>query len=126
MNQIKSHEELEKRLKEFALRVLRLVKELPKTEENRIYGRQVIRSSSSVGANYAEATSAHTKPDFLHDMNKCRKEAKETVYWLGLIFEANLVFQSRMKNLLDESLQIFKIFTSSVKTARNRQKNNKY
>lgn len=70
MNKAYSQRELEKRLKEFALRVLRFVKSLPLTEENRIYGRQVIRSSSSIGANYAEATCAHTKPDFLHDINR--------------------------------------------------------
>ncbi len=121
MNKIKNHEELEKRLKQFALRVLRLVKSLPKTEENRIYGRQVIRSSSSMGANYAEALCAHTRPDFLHDINKCRKESKETVYWLELIYEANPTFQERMKDLLDESRQLFRIFMSSVKTAKNNQ-----
>lgn len=118
-NMINSQKELEKRLKEFALRVLKLVKSLPLTEENRIYGRQVIRSSSSIGANYAEATCAHTKPDFLHDINKCRKESKESVYWLELIYEANPDHQERMEDLIDESKQIFKIFMSSVKTARN-------
>jgi four helix bundle protein len=51
---------LEKRLKQFSLRVLRLIKSLPKTEENITYGKQVIRSSSSIGANYAEATCVHT------------------------------------------------------------------
>lgn len=87
--------ELEARLKKFALDVLRLVKSLPPTEENKIYGRQVIRSSSSVGANYMEATCAHTRLDFLHDMNKSRKEAKESVYWLELILKPILLFKTK-------------------------------
>ena len=124
MKTIKTHEELENRLKEFALRILRLIKSLPLTEENKIYGRQIIRSSSSMGANYAEALCAHTKLDFLHDINKSRKESRETVYWLGLIYEANPTFKKRMEDLLDESQQLFKIFTSSVKTSK--QKTVKY
>lgn len=111
--------ELEERLKKFALRVLNLIRTLPQTEENKIYGKQVIRSSSSIGANYMEASCAHTKLDFLHDINKSRKEAKESVYWLELIFEANPSFQSKMIELIDESKQIYKIFMSSVKTTRN-------
>lgn len=111
--------ELEERLKKFSLDVLHVIKQLPLTEENKIYGKQVIRSSSSIGANYAEATCAHTKPDFLHDINKCRKEAKESVYWLTLIDESNSAFHSRIKEVLNESDQIFRIFMSAVKTAKN-------
>ncbi|MBI4100663.1 four helix bundle protein [Candidatus Microgenomates bacterium] len=122
MNQVQKQEELEKRLKEFTLRVLKLIKSLPRTEENIIYGRQVIRSSSSIGANYAEATCAHTNADFSHDLNKCRKESKETIYWLELIFGTNPSLQTRMLPLIDEGRQIFKIFMSSVKTAKERQK----
>jgi|SRR3989344_2294504 len=118
MKQINKQKEFEERLKQFALRVLKLTKALPKTMENQIYCRQVIRSSSSVGANYAEATCAHTKPDFLHDINKCRKESKESVYWLELLFETNPSFQLKMRDLIGESKQIFKIFMSSVKTAK--------
>lgn len=118
MNKISNHEELATRLKSFSIRILKFVKLLPQTEENKIYGRQVIRSSSSIGANYAEALCAHTKLDFLHDINKCRKESNETVYWLELIYEANPSFQSKMEVLLDEAKQIFKIFMSSVKTTK--------
>ena len=114
-----NQKDLEERLKKFALRVLKLVKNLPHTEENKIYGKQIIRSSSSIGANYAEATCAHTKPDFLHDINKSRKESKETIYWLDLIYESNPSFQSKMVELIAESKQIYKIFMSSVKTAKS-------
>lgn len=114
-----TQDELAKRLKKFSLDVLGSVKDLPKNEENKIYGRQVIRSSSSIGANYAEAACAHTKLDFLHDINKCRKESKETTYWLELIYEVNPLFQARMKPILNEANEIYRIFMSSVKTAKN-------
>lgn len=114
-----SKEELRKRLKEFGLETLKMVKSLPNSDENKIYGRQVIRSSSSIGANYAEATCAHTTPDFLHDINKCRKEANETLYWLEMIQAAN-INTAQINKLIDESRQILKIFISSVKTAKER------
>ncbi len=109
-------EELLGRLKKFALDTVKLIKELPRTEENRIYGRQVIRSSSSVGANYSEATCAHTKADFVHDLNKCRKEAKETVYWTELILETNKTYSGIIEPVLKEAKEIFRVFMSSVKT----------
>jgi len=114
-----NQQELEKRLRSFALRSLRLVRALPKTPENRIYGNQLIRASSSVGANYAEATCASTKRDFTYDINKCRKEANESVFWLELLFAANPLFQKRMLPLLDEAKQIVKIFQKSVSTAKS-------
>lgn len=123
MSKINSQSQLEKRLQEFSLAVLELVRSLSKTEENKIYGRQVIRSSSSIGANYAEATCAHTRPDFLHDMNKCRKEAKETFYWLELISKTNPLYKSRMRDILDESMQLFKIFMSAILTTKKNLQN---
>lgn len=100
--------EFEKRLKNFSLRVLKFIKALPITTGNKIYGHQVIRSSSSIGANYAEATCALTKKDFTHDINRCRKEAKETLPSL----------KQKMADLINESEQIVKIFQSSVSTAK--------
>lgn len=111
-------EELQKRLKAFALDTLKIVKSLPLSEENRIYGRQVIRSSSSIGANYAEALYAHSKQDFIHSINLSRKEASETLYWLEMIQSANKTVM--VDGLMDESSQILKIFISSVKTAKER------
>lgn len=117
-----NHEQLEERLKKFALRVLKLVKSLPKTEENRIYGRQVIRSSSSIGANYVEAVYSHSLQDFLHSVNISRKESAETLYWLELIYSANKPTAARMLKLLDENKQLLKIFISSIKTAKKNDK----
>ena len=122
MQVIKSSKDLESRLTKFSINVFKLYKQLPKTTENIIYGRQVVRSSSSVGANYMEATCAHTRLDFLHGLNLSRKESKETHYWLVLILEANPQLKESINPLLDECGQILRIFTSSVKTTKENVK----
>lgn len=111
--------QFERRLENFAINITKLVRKLPKIQENKIYGHQVIRSSSSIGANYTEATCAHTKKDFTHDVNKARKEAKETLYWLKLIIRTNP--EAEIKEILNESQEILKILVSIVKTAKERQ-----
>lgn len=118
-----NHQELEKRLKDFGLRVLNLVKNLPKTEENRIFGHQVIRSATSIGANYAEAIYSHTKQDFVHCLNISRKEVSETLYWLEMISSVNPTFSLKMADIIDENKQLLKIFISSVKTTKENIKN---
>lgn len=109
-------EDLLKRLKNFSINTVKLIRDIPKTEENRIYGKQVIRSSSSIGANYSEALCAHTKPDFAHDLNKCRKESNESAYWFELLLEINPTYKDMVLPLLNESKEYVLIFTSSVKT----------
>lgn len=118
---IDKQRDFEDRLKNYSLKVLELINLLPKNKGNNIYGTQLIRSSSSVGANYAEATCAHTKPDFLHAINISRKEARESVYWLELLQATNPKFNNIIDPVLDEGQQIFKIFMSSVKTAKNKK-----
>lgn len=112
----KRKEELEIRLKEFCFQVIQLIKSLPKTEENRIFGKQIIRSSSSIGANYAEAVYGQTKQEFLHCLNICRKETNETLYWLEMILKTNPESTRNIIPLLDENKQLLRIFISSVKT----------
>jgi len=110
--------DISERTFKFALRIIRLCRALPKDEINRILMKQVLRSGTSVGANIEEATGAHTKKDFTHSLNIAKKEAYETNYWLRLIYESNTeMVQKRMINLLNESEEILKILTSSVKTA---------
>ncbi|MBI2007248.1 MAG: four helix bundle protein [Candidatus Blackburnbacteria bacterium] len=97
---MKRQKDLEERIFNFIIRVNRLIKSLPKNQENRWYGFQVMKSSSSMGANHAESTCALTKKDFTHDINKCRKEAKETLFWLKLIASVNPALASKMANLI--------------------------
>ncbi len=81
--------DLEERTFQFAKSVALYVKTLPKTITNAEYSRQVVRSSGSVGANYIEANESLSKKDFLMRIKICRKEAKESAYWLRLIMETN-------------------------------------
>lgn len=104
--------DLEERTLEFGKRILRLAKALPKNEVNRRLVDQIIRSGTSVGANYREANETETKKDFLNRIRICRKEAKETNYWLKLIIETNSEWEGRIQPLLAESLSLVKIFAA--------------
>ena len=110
-------EELAKRTKQFAVRIVRLTAALPTSREADVLGRQVLRSGTSVGANYREARRARSKPDFLSKIGVCAQEADETCYWLELLAEAGIVKTTRLSNLLDESTQLVAIFTASGRTA---------
>ena len=92
--------DLEDRTMEFSKRLIRLVKALPKNDINFILGRQVIRSGTSIGANYREANETETKKDFQFRLRISRKEAKETVYWFNLIIEANPQLKERIQPIL--------------------------
>lgn len=105
--------DLEERTFQFAKRVRFFLKKLPRTVANQEDGKQVIRSSASVGANYIEANEALGKKDFLMKIKISRKEAKESGFFLRLICETNPEeFKQEGLLLLDESIQLKKIFTS--------------
>lgn len=108
----------ENRLKQFTLNVVRVTKLLSKTEENKIFVKQLLRSSSSIGANYAEALFAQTRQEFLHCISISRKEASESLYWIEMIYNVNTVFNDELEMLTSECEQILKIFISSVKTTK--------
>lgn len=113
--------DIRERTFKFALRIIKLCRALSKNEINRILMRQILRSGTSIGANIEEATGAHSKRDFAHSLNIAKKEAYETNYWLRLIYESNIVgIRKRMDGLLNESEEILKILTSSVKTAQKK------
>ena len=77
--------DLRERTKAFALRIIRMFVALPKTEEARVIGRQVLRSGTSVGANYREAHRSRSKSEFVSKIGDCLKELDETTYWLELL-----------------------------------------
>ena len=114
--------DLEDRTLEFAKRVLRMTRILSKNNVNSHYVSQIIRSSSSVGANYGEANDALGKKDFFHRMKISRKEAKETTFWLKLIIENNPELEMRIKPLLQESVELTKIFSSIISKNTNKNK----
>jgi len=105
------------RIFEFVIRVLHLIKVLPKTFENRVLLEQLIRSATSVGANDQEADGVSSRRDFVHCYTIVRKEAKETLYWLQLLSKMNESFASRMIDLLRENDELIKIVSSIIKNA---------
>jgi four helix bundle protein len=85
------HEELKKRTKAFAIRIVKVFRSLPKTEDARIIGRQVLRSGTSVAANYRAVCRARSRAEFISKIGVVVEEADETVFWLELLVETNIV-----------------------------------
>jgi four helix bundle protein len=115
MNNIRNPKQfdLEDRTFEFAKNVAWYIKELPKNISNLEYAKQVVDASGSVGANYIEANEALSKKDFLMRIKICRKEAKESAYWLGLILATNgEKYQQEGNKLLGEAVELKKIFSA--------------
>ena len=111
--------DLEERTFQFAKAVRLFVKTLPKTIANIEDGKQLIKASGSVGANYREANESLSKKDFLMRIKICRKEAKESAYWLRLINETNnLKNADEAKNLMQEANELKKIFSSILEKSK--------
>ena len=106
---------IEERSFQFSLRIIKLVKDL-KSNKEYIFAEQLLRSSTSIGANVAEAGAGQSKKDFISKMAIASKEARETRYWLKLIKETNLS-QLELPEYLNEIDQIIKILTKIVKTS---------
>ncbi len=106
--------DLEERTFHFARSVSVFIATLPRSISNVEYGRQAVRASGSVGANYIEANEGLSKKDFKMRIRICRKEAKETVYWLRLITETNAAdaIRAHGSSLVNEAVQLKKIFSS--------------
>lgn len=121
MSQAITSDELKRRTKAFALRVIRLVNALPRAAAGGVIGRQLLRSATSVGANYRAACRARSKADFVAKMGIVEEEADETCFWLELLSESGLVSGSRLANLMAEANEIVAIVVASIKTARRRR-----
>ncbi|MBK9191558.1 MAG: four helix bundle protein [Crocinitomicaceae bacterium] len=102
---------LEVRTREFAKSVRKIVKKLKKDISNIEDCKQVVRSSGSIGANYIEANENFSKADFAYRIHICRKEAKETCYWLEILKDNNIPdYQPDFENLIEEGLAIQRLF----------------
>jgi four helix bundle protein len=95
---------------------------LPKTPEGLVVFGQIMRSSTSIGGNYAESMFALTKPDFTHCLNICKKETAETLHWLEVLLHLNPKFAKEIDLLKNEGESYLRIFISSVKTAQTNSK----
>lgn len=110
--------DLKKRTKQFALRVIRLIKALPNNQIGRVIGNQLLRSATSVGANYRAACRGRSKAEFVAKVGIVIEEADEALYWMELIVEAGLLPEDRLDDLMREADELIAIMTASVKTAR--------
>jgi four helix bundle protein len=108
------------RTKGFARRIIRLYGTLPKHAVAQTLGRQVLRSGTSVGANYREANRGRSKAEFLAKMGDCLKELAETEYWLELLVDEQIVEPALMNPLLDETRQLLAIFVTIINRGRNK------
>lgn len=115
-------EAMQGRTKQFALRILRLFQALPKTDEAKIIGRQMLRSATSVGANYRAVCRARSRREFISRMNVVVEEADETVFWLEIVVEGEVLASTRLKALMSEGNELLRIFSASLRTARGRHK----
>ena len=111
-------EELRARTKQFAIRIVRLFQSLPKNDEARIMGKQVLRAGTSVAANYRAVCRARSRAEFVSKMGVVVEEADETVFWLEILVETGIVPRVRMENLLGEANELLAIFAASYGTAR--------
>ncbi|MBB6429964.1 four helix bundle protein [Algisphaera agarilytica] len=110
-------DELELRSKSFAIRVVKLVDALPQSAAGRTFGKQLIRSASSVAANYRAVRRGRSTKEFLSKLSNVVKEADESAFWLEMIIEAKLLPEPRVCGLLQEANELTKIFAASRKTA---------
>ena len=111
-------EDLKERTREFSLCVIRLVESLPKSKTSDVLGRQLLRSGTSVGANYRSACRSRSTLDFISRITIAEEEADESRYWMELMVGAKLVQESRLAGLMTEAQELVAIFAASARTAK--------
>jgi four helix bundle protein len=109
---------LKDRTKAYALRVIRLCSTLPKEMTAQVIGKQLLRSGTSVGANYREATRARSKLEFAAKLGDSLKELSESEYWLELLAESGIVEPAKVAPLMDETDQLTRIFVTSIRSSK--------
>ena len=102
-----------------AVRIVRLYKYLSEQKTEYVLSKQVLRSGTSVGAMVREAEYSESKADFSHKMGVARKELNETLYWLELLLQTEYITQTEYNSLSADAIEIIKILTTSIKTAKN-------
>ena len=112
-------DDLKDRTKEFALRIIRLVKAMDQDLASRTIAAQIIRSGTSVSANYRAACIAKSRKDFINKLRITAEESDESAHWIELLIESELLPSERLLPLKQEAEELTRIFLSSIKTARD-------
>ena len=115
-------ENLKERTKHFALRIISLYSSLPKRPETQVIGKQILRSGTSIGANYREGCRARSAQEFIAKLGICLQELEETAYCLELLVDSSLVEQDVIDPVSKENNELTAIFVSSIKTAKKNMK----
>lgn len=117
-------QEMKSRTKQIAIRVINLTESLPDTNSAQIIGKQLLRSATSVGANYRTACRGKSTADFLYKLSIVEEEADESLYWLELLIESKIVSENRLLPLMKDISEIVAIIVSSTKTLCAKNSNN--
>jgi four helix bundle protein len=119
-DEFKYRDELKQRTKQFALRIVKLYQTLPKTTDIQLIGKQLFRSGASVGSNYRAACRARSNAEYYSKISIVIEETDETMFWLELLWESNIVKQSLLQDLYNENEEILKIMAVSRKNSEKR------
>jgi four helix bundle protein len=120
VNKTDGRVDLRVRTKQFALRVIRLFGALPRTAEAQVIGKQLLRSGTSVGANFREAHRARSNAEFISKVGDCLKELDETAYWLELLIEVDIIANNRLAPLLEECNELIAVLTTIAKKVKSK------
>ena len=117
--------DLKERLKSFAIRIIRLSEVIPSTITGKTIANQLIRSDTSPGANYRAACLGKSEKDFLNKLKMVEEELDETLYWLELLIESELIKAHLLNDLMVENKELLKIIVSSINTIKKKQQDSK-
>ena len=109
---------IDKKSKAFALRIIKLYKQLKEVDKEFVLSKQILRSGTSIGANARERKNSQSKADFINKLSIALKEADETQYWLELLYESSIINENIFCSLNNDLKEIIAIITSSIKTAK--------
>ncbi len=112
---------LKERTKQFALRIIRLVEALPSSKTSHVIGNQLLRSGTSVAANYRAVCRARSTAEFVAKLGIVEEEADESLFWMELLVESKIVERSKLEYLMKEADELIAITVASIKTARKRK-----
>ena len=113
------HQELRRRTKDFALRIMRMCRTIPSTRETNIINNQILRSATGVAANYRAVGLARSKAEFISKLGIVIEEADETAFWLELLSDSGIIPASKLRELMAEGNELVAIFLASRKTAKS-------
>ena len=112
-----TREEIYERTMQFSIRIVRMIKAMPHGIAEDVIAKQLVKSATSIGANYREACHAKSTADFVAKLKISEGEADETLYWLQLLVNSSIMKQSKLQALIDEANELVAILTASTKTS---------